>query len=61
MAHSPALSCSCSLTLSSPLALAYLGVDMGEGKGIQSGNLEGHFDVNDPLLLPVWSQVLALF
>lgn len=44
-----------------PFALAHLGVDMDEGKGMQSRNLEGHFDINDPLLLPVGSQMLILF
>lgn len=47
--------------LSHPFALAHLGVDRSEGKRIQYRNLEVHFDINDPLLLSVGSQVLTLF
>lgn len=43
------------------LGLAYPSVDLGEGKGIHSRNLEGHVDINYPLLLPVGSQVLTEF
>lgn len=41
--------------------LAHPSVDMGEGKEIHSRNLEGHIDINYPLLLSVGSRVLTEF
>lgn len=41
--------------------LAHPSMDMAEGKGIHSRNLEGHIAIDYPLLLPVGSQVLTEF
>lgn len=43
------------------LSLVHPSVDMAERKEIHSGNLEGHIDINYPLLLPAGSQVLTEF